>query len=78
MLLSQKMTIGCVHRCTFSEPSHESDVVVHTKAKLLTYLDTKKVTTPVVQAKATGKPKIFSPVVPCEVTVSAAVKANLS
>ena len=57
---------------------HESDVVVHTKAKLLTYLDTKKVTTPVVQAKATGKPKIFSPTVPCEVTVSAAVKANLS
>ena len=44
-----------------------------TKARLLTYLDTKKVTTPVVQAKTTGKPKIFSSTVPCEVTVSAAV-----
>ena len=64
--------------CTFSEPSHENDVVVPIKARLFTYLDTKKVTTPVVQAKTTGKPKIFSSTVPCEVTVSAAVQVNLS
>ena len=72
------MTLGCVHRCRFSEPSHESDVTVLTKARLLTYLDTKKVTTAVVQAKTTGKPKIFFSTVLCEVTVSAAMQANLS
>ena len=48
------------------------------KSEALTYLDTQKVTTHVVQPKTTGKPKIFSPAVPGEVTVSAAVKASLS